>query len=110
MPAPSPRLTPAAWEDLDALFDAVCDASGSAADAEAAYEGVLAAVEAAAPMPLAAPSVAARTGVPCDYRWVAHAGWLAFFHVEGGALVVDRVLWGRSRWGEALGIPWDGDE
>lgn len=50
---------------MDALFYAALDASGSPNVAEGVYEGVLEAVEAVAPMPLAAPSVAAKTGIPC---------------------------------------------
>lgn len=98
------ELTPAAWEDLDAVFSTVLEVSGSHRAAGATYEGILAAVEQALPMPAASPSVAGRTGIPCDYRWVQHAGWLAFFHVEDDVLLVDRVLWGRSDWTRALGL------
>lgn len=56
-------------------------------------------------MPLATPSVEGSLGIPCDYRWVEHKGWLAFFHVTpDGGMLVDRVLWGRSEWTKALGI------
>lgn len=102
---PDPELSPLAWEDMDALFYAVFDASGSPNAAESVYEGVLKKVEAIAPMPLAAPSVATKTGIPCDYRWVEHKGWLAFYHVEeNGGVLVDRVLWGRSEWTRTLGL------
>ena len=105
MRRPEPELAPLAWEDMDALFEAVLETSGSPRVAEATYEGVLGAIEASAPMPFSSPSVAARTGVPCDYRWVEHKGWLAFYHVrENGGILVDRVLWGRSRWADALGL------
>lgn len=98
------ELTPVAWEDLDAVFSTVLEVSGNARAAGETCEGILAAVERALPMPAASPSVVERTGVPCDYRWVQHAGWLAFFHVESDVLLVDRVLWGRSDWMRALGL------
>ena len=105
MQRPEPELSPLAWEDMDALFYAVLDVSGSANVAGSMYEGMLAAVETAAPMPLAAPSVAAKTGIPCDYRWVEHRGWLAFYHVKAdGGILVDRVLWGKSEWTRALAL------
>ena len=98
------ELTPQAWADLDAVFSTVFEVSGSANTAGATYEGILSAVERAMPLPAAYPSVSGRTGVPCDYRWAQHAGWLAFFHEEGDVLLVDRVLWGRSDWLRALGL------
>ena len=98
------ELTPQAWDDLDAVFATVLEVSGSTNAAGATYEGILSAVERAMPMPAACPSVAGRTGVPCDYRWVQHAGWLAFFHEQGDVVLVDRVLWGRSDWLRALGL------
>lgn len=98
------ELAPLAWEDLDAVFVTVFEVSGSASAAERTYEGILDAIERAVPMPASCPSVMGRTGVPCDYRWVQHAGWLAFFHVDGEVLLVDRVLWGRSDWMRALGM------
>ena len=105
MQRPEPRLTPMAWDDLDHVFDAVLESSGSAGVAASAYEGILASIEAAASLPLAAPSVQARTGIVCDYRWTEHKGWLAFFHVlPNGGVLVDRVLWGKSEWQRALGL------
>ncbi len=98
------ELTPQAWDDLDVAFSTVFEVSGNINAAGATYEGILSAVERAMPMPAAYPSVAGRTGIPCDYRWIHHAGWLAFFHEEGDTLLVDRVLWGRSDWLQALGL------
>lgn len=97
-------LTPWVWDDLDAAFSTVLEVSGSTNTAGAVYEGILSAIERAMPMPAACPSVAERTGVPCDYRWAQHEGWLAFFHEEGDVLLVDRVLWGRSDWLQTLGL------
>ena len=86
------------------VFSTVLEVFGSARAAGTAYEGILFAVEHAMPMPAACPSVPERTGVPCDYRWIQHAGWLAFLNEEGDVLLVDRVLWGRSDWLRALGL------
>ena len=105
MQRPEPELTPLAWNDLDALFDAVFETSGSANVAESIYSGILGAIEAFADYPNVAPSVQSRLGIPCDYRWVGHKGWLAFFHVKpDGGILVDRVLWGRSEWTKLLGL------
>ena len=105
MRRPDPELTSLAWEDMDVLFDAVLESSGSKAVAEGVYEGVLAAVEAVAPMPHSSPSVAGRTGIACDYRWAQHKGWLAFYHVkDNGGIIVDRVLWGKSERTKMLGL------
>lgn len=98
------ELTPMAWEDLDVVFATVLEVPGGASVAEKTYEGILNAIERAVPMPASYPSVMGRTGVPCDYRWVQHAGWLAFYHVDGDTVLVDRVLWGRSDWLRALGM------
>lgn len=98
------KLTPQAWDDLDMVFSTVLEVSGSTRTAGATYEGILSALERVMPMPAACPSVAGRTGVPCGYRWIHHAGWLAFFHEDGDVLLVDRVLWGRSDWLRALGL------
>lgn len=56
MARPEPQLTSLAWDDLDAVFDAVLDISGSEKIAAATYEGILAAVERASST-LATPSV-----------------------------------------------------
>ena len=105
MQNPKPELTPVALSDLDALFDAVLDTSGSVVTAENIYSGMLNSIENAAPFPDAAPSVQGRLGIACDYRWIEHKGWLAFYHVKpDGGILVDRVLWGRSEWAKALGL------
>jgi len=105
MSRPEPVIAPLAWGDLDMLLDVVSETSGSMSVAAQIYEGVLSSIEAVAAMPLSAPSVAARTGIPCDYRWTAYKGWLAFYHVkEDGGILVDRVLWGRSEWARALDV------
>ena len=102
---PKPELTPLALSDLDALFDAVLDTSESVATAEGIYRGVLEAIENVATFPSAAPSVRGKLGIACDYRWVEHKGWLAFYHIKpNGGILVDRVLWGRSEWTKALGL------
>lgn len=102
---PEPEFTPLAWDDLDALFDAVLETSGSVTTAENVYSGMLDAIVAVAPFPNAAPSVQGRLGVACDYRWVEHKGWLAFYHIKpDGGVLVDRVLWGRSEWAKVLGL------
>ena len=103
-------LSPRAWDDLDALLEAVEKASGSAETAADTYEGVLKSIEKVALFPLSAPSVQGRTGVPCDYRWAEYKGWLAFYHVESeDKIVVDRVLWSKSEWLRRLGFD-EGDE
>lgn len=103
MPNPDPELTPVAWEDMDYLFDAVLETSGSDRVAADTYDGVLRAVEDTAPMPYGTPSVMGSTGITCDYRWVEHKGWMAFYHVkDDNGILVDRVLWGKSDWVRAL--------
>ena len=110
MQRPEPKLSELALADLEAVFDAVLETSRSVDIASGIYEGVLEAIQKAAPMPLAAPSVQGITGIACDYRWVQFKGWMAFFHVESdGGMIVDRVLWGKSRWAKHLGIDNDTD-
>lgn len=109
MQRPEPELTSLAWDDLDTLFDTILETSGSAAIAESIYSGILSTVESAASFPNASPSVQGRLGIPCDYRWVSHKGWLAFYHVKpDGGILVDRVLWGRSEWANLLGLSNEG--
>ena len=105
MPRPEPIITQRAWEDLDAVFDAVLASSSSVELAGRIYEGILSRTEETSQMPLAAPIVYDMWDAASEYRWVEHRGWLVFFHVdERMAMVVDRVLWGRSEWRRRLAV------
>lgn len=89
------KYSPAAVRDLDRVYSDVFDASKSRDVADKYLNDFLSRIHSKASFP--------KAGIPLYYEnaftgyyYVVFKAYLAFYRLEGNALLVDRVLYGKS--------------
>ena len=89
------KYSPAAVRDLNRVYSEVIEASKSSDIADQYLNGLLNRIHSKASFP--------KAGIPLYYEnaftgyyYVVFKAYLAFYRLEGNALLVDRVLYGKS--------------
>jgi toxin ParE1/3/4 len=87
--------SPQALGDLDEIRTYIHTDLANPAAAKKTVSGILDTVEKLRVFPELGPNLSSITDVESEYRYLVCGKYLAFYHVTGGEVYIDRVLYGK---------------
>ena len=87
------RYARQALEDLDEIWDYIALELMNPDAAADTVGGIMDAVDRLAEYPLSGTPLNALLDIESDYRFVIYRNFLAFYHLSGSAVLIDRVLY-----------------
>ena len=87
------RYSEVALNDLDAIWEYIALELSNPDAAASTVDGIMDAVDRLAEYPLSGTPLNVLLDIESVYRFVIYRNYLAFYHVEGSAVNVDRVLY-----------------
>lgn len=93
-----------ALQDLDEIYDYIADHLKNVNAAQGVVNGILDAVETLASFPEAGSTLIFFPDLDSGYRYVRHKKYLAFYHLSGRNIYIDRVLYGKQDYESLLSL------
>lgn len=90
------RYSPRAIRDLDEIYDYIANHLQNLTAAQKIIGGILDAVENLSSFPESGAKLIFSPGLDSGYCYVQHKKYLAFYHLSGTDVYVDRVLYGKQ--------------
>lgn len=90
------RYSPRAIHDLDEIYDYIANHLQNVTAAQKIIGGILDAVENLSSFPESGAKLIFSPDLDSGYRYVQHKKYLAFYHLSGTDVYVDRVLYGKQ--------------
>ena len=98
------HYSPQALRDLDEIYDYIADHLQNIPAAQGMVNGILDAVETLASFPEAGSKLIFLPDLDSGYRYVRHKKYLAFYHLSGRSVYIDRVLYGKQDYESLLSL------
>lgn len=89
------QYTPAALRDLDEIWEYIANELCNPEAANSTVNAILDAAERLRAFPYSGAALNSILRIESDYRFIVSGHYLAFYHVQGEAVFIDRVLYER---------------
>ena len=89
------RYSPEALNDLETIWSYIHDELQNPAAAQKTVSGILDTIEKLRDFPEIGALISAITDIDSDYRYLVYGKYISFYRIEGPAVIIDRILYGR---------------
>ena len=103
------KFSPLALQDLDGIWEYITSDLGNPRDADKVVTAIMDTVDKLQEFPGMGAKLSSAVDMESDYRFVVSGHYMAFYRIGEGTVFIDRILYGRRNYLQALFNP-DGGE